>query len=108
MFEKEKENINGPVEFELTNYRFETIAETYYATRLGFKFGLKTTTLYIRLYLILLFFWIRSTSQHVGVTNHPKTLQPSTNIVNFKSPRKSNSTILTRALDLDSWCQTAM
>lgn len=23
MFEKEKENINGPVEFELTNYRFE-------------------------------------------------------------------------------------
>lgn len=43
MFEKEKENINGLVEFELTNYRFETIAETYYATRLGFKFGLKTT-----------------------------------------------------------------
>lgn len=43
MFEKEKENINGPVEFELTNYIFETIAETYYATRLGFKFGLKTT-----------------------------------------------------------------
>lgn len=43
MFEKEKENINGPVEFELTNYRFETIAETYYATRLGFKFGLNTT-----------------------------------------------------------------